>query len=381
MASFEGRTTRAAVMRGVDRPVEVEELEIAEPGAHEVLVRMAASGVCHSDLHVLNGDWPAPTPIVLGHEGAGVVERVGPRVESVEVGDPVVLSWLPSCGRCVNCLGGKPYLCRLAPDTVYRHLMPDGTTRLRAGDEAVHSFLTVGSFGEFAVVPESGAMRIEPGVPADQAALVGCAVATGFGAVANTVRVTAATSAAVIGCGGVGLSVIQGCVAHSLGPLIAVDIDAAKLAVAAEFGATHTIDASATDPVAAIAEITDRVGVEFAFDAIGTKATIEGAVRSLAAGGTAVLVGMPAEGVMAEFEPNQLIAFEHKIVGCNYGSCNPPIDFPRLIDLARAGKLDLEAMISARLPLERADAAILSLARGEGIRSVLHPGAEQRWPA
>ncbi|HEY5334225.1 MAG TPA: alcohol dehydrogenase catalytic domain-containing protein, partial [Solirubrobacterales bacterium] len=298
---FQGRTMRAAVMRGINRGLEIEELEIAEPGPGEVLVRLGASGVCRSDLHVWNGDWPeVPVPIVLGHEGAGVVEEVGSRVDRVAPGETAILSWLPSCGACRSCLAGKPYLCLTAPDTVYRHVMPDGTTRLRSGDEAVHSFLTVGSFGEFAVVPESGVVPIEGTVGMDRAALVGCAVATGFGAVANTARVTVGASAAVIGCGGVGLSVIQACRAHVTAPLIAVDRDASKLAAARDFGATHVIDASRSDPISAIAEISGGVGVEFAFEAIGLKATIEQAISVLAPGGMAVLVGMPAEGVMVE---------------------------------------------------------------------------------
>lgn len=369
-ASFEGRTTRAAVLREVGRPMEVEELEIAEPGPGEVMVKLGAGGACHSDLHVLNGEWSESRPIVLGHEGAGTVEAIGDGVERLAPGDRVALSWLPSCGHCRYCIGGRPQLCAAAPETVFQHLGRDGTTRLRKGGEDVFSMLTVGAFGERTVVPERGAIPIDEEIPFDRAAVVGCAVTTGFGAAVKTAQVTAGQSAAVIGCGGVGLSILQGCAAQSAEPLIAIDTNLDKLEVATRFGATHTIDASRTDPVAAVLELTDG-GVDFAFEAIGLKATIEQGFGMLAPGGASVLVGMPPDGVKVELDPNLMAGFEHRVLGCNYGSCNPAIDFPRILDLYRRGRVDLDSMITRRISLEQVNEAFDEMAAGEGIRTVV----------
>jgi S-(hydroxymethyl)glutathione dehydrogenase/alcohol dehydrogenase len=368
-ARFEGRTTRAAVLREVGRPMEIEELEIAEPGPGEVMVKLGAGGACHSDLHVLNGEWAEALPIVLGHEGAGTVEAVGAGVERLAVGDRVLLSWLPSCGCCRYCVMGRPQLCAAAPETVFQHLGRDGTTRLRAGDESIHSMLTVGSFGERTVVPESGAILLEDSVSFDRAAVVGCAVTTGFGAAVKTARVAPGDGVAVIGCGGVGLSVLQGCAAQSADPLIAIDTNPEKLEVASRFGATHTIDASQTDPVAAVEALTG--GVDFAFEAIGLKATIEQALAMLGPGGATVLVGMPPDGVKVEIDPNQMAGLEHRVLGCNYGSCNPPIDFPRILGLYRRGRIDLDSMITRRVPLEQVNEVFEEMAAGQGIRSVV----------
>lgn len=371
-ARFEGRTTRAAVLREIDRPLQIEELEIAEPGPGEVLVRLGASGVCHSDFHVLKGDWAdVRRPIVLGHEGAGTVEVVGEGVERVGPGDHVALSWLPSCGRCRQCLAGHPQLCLSAPETVYENLMFDRTSRLRCGDEQVYSMLTVGSLGEYTVVPEVGAVPIDASIPFDRAAVVGCAVATGFGAAVNTARVWPGASTAVIGCGGVGVSVLQGCAAESANPIIAVDTSAAKLVLAEEFGATHAVDASDRDPVEAVREITDGLGVDFAFEAIGLKVTIEQSIAMLGNGGAAVMVGMPPDGVKVEIEPTVMTSFEHRVLGCNYGSCNPGIDFPRILGLYQQGRLNLDSMISRRLPLEEINDAFAAMAAGEVVRSVI----------
>lgn len=368
-ASFEGRTMRAAVLREIGRPMEIEELEIAEPGPGEVLVRLGAGGACHSDLHVLNGEWAEARPIVLGHEGAGMIEALGAGVERLAVGDRVVLSWLPSCGVCRYCVSGRPQLCAAAPETVFQHLARDGTTRLRAGDEPIRSMLTVGSFGEFTVVPASGAIPLDDDVPFDRAAVVGCAVTTGFGAAVKTARVAAGDGVAVIGCGGVGLSILQGCAAQSAEPLIAVDTNPDKLEVATRFGATHTIDASQTDAVAAVQALTG--GVDFAFEAIGLKATIEQAIGMLGPGGAAVLVGMPPQGVKVEIDPNEVAGLEHRVLGCNYGSCNPPIDFPRILGLYRRGRIDLDSMITRRISLDQVNEAFEEMDAGEGIRSVV----------
>jgi S-(hydroxymethyl)glutathione dehydrogenase/alcohol dehydrogenase len=368
---FEGRTTRAAVLREIGRPMEVEELEIAEPGPGEVMVKLGAGGTCHSDLHVLNGEWAeVRRPIVLGHEGAGTVEAVGAAVEKLGVGDRVLLSWLPSCGRCRYCLTGRPQLCAAAPETVFENLARDGTTRLRSGDEDVYSMLTVGSMGEHTVVPESGAIPLDDAVPFDRAAVVGCAVTTGFGAAVKTARVGPGDSAVVIGCGGVGLSVLQGCATQSADPLIAIDTNPEKLETARRFGATAAIDASTTEPIEAVAELTGG-GADFAFEAIGLKRTIEQALGMLAPGGAMVLVGMPPDGVKVEIDPNLMAGFEHRVLGCNYGSSVPADDFPRILTLYRRGHIDLDSMITRRLSLEHVNEAFEEMTAGRGIRTVV----------
>jgi S-(hydroxymethyl)glutathione dehydrogenase/alcohol dehydrogenase len=370
-ARFEGRTMNAAVFYAPGEPLRIEELEVAEPGPGEVLVRLGASGLCHSDYHVIAGEWSVPTPLVLGHEGAGVVEAVGRGVAEVDVGDHVVLSWCPNCRICEYCVSGRPQLCQLALATTYQSVMFDGTTRLRRGDVPVHAFTAVGSFGEYAVVPESGAIRIPYDVPLDRAALVGCAVATGFGAVVNTARVPVGATAVVIGCGGVGLSIVQGARASAAAPIIAVDVHPGKLELARALGATHTIDALSADPVQAVQELTGGRGVDFAFEAIGLPHTIEQAAAMLAPGGTAVIVGQAAEGVRISLDPFVISDREHRIIGSNYGSCRPAIDFPRLLGLYSAGRLDLDALISRRIRLEEIDEGFDAMRAGEGVRTVI----------
>ncbi len=362
---------RAAVFRGVGRPLEVEEVDVAEPKSGEVLVRVAASGVCHSDYHVVVGEWDAPVPLILGHEGAGVVEAVGEAVERVGVGDPVVLAWGSGCGRCEYCASGRPQLCEVAAATTYNSVMLDGTTRLRQADAPVWAYLAVGSFGELAVVPETGVVKITPEIPLEQAALVGCAVATGFGAVVNTARVPVGASVAVVGCGGVGRSSSQGAGASSARPVIAIDVSDEKLELARSLGATHVINGSAEDAVQAVFRLTGGRGVDYAFEAIGLAATIEQAAAMLAPAGTAVLVGMTPEGVKVSLDPLLIADREHRIIGCNYGSCRPASDFTRILDLYMHGVIDLDAMISRRLRLDEVGDGFEAMRRGESVRSLI----------
>lgn len=368
---FEGRTTRAAIMRAVSQPLEIEEVEIAEPGPGEVLVRMEASGVCHSDLHVLDGDWETVLPLVLGHEGAGIVDAIGDGVKRVAVGDPVVLSWTPGCGACAYCVTGRPHLCEKLFQSARQNVGPDGTARLRASGQDVYSFLGVGSFAAHSVVPESGAVRITDGIPLDLAAVVGCAVTTGFGAATKTVQISVGATAVVIGLGGVGLSIVQGCAAQSVGMLIAIDVHDDKLQLAMQLGATHVINAKERDLVAAVSELTDGRGVDFAFEAIGLKATIEQAIAMLGPQGSAVLVGMPPEGVRFEADPLTLMGFEQRVMGSNYGSANPPIDFPLLLELYRRGRINLDALVTSRIVLDDINEAFSAMSRGEGVRTVV----------
>ncbi|MFF8605641.1 Zn-dependent alcohol dehydrogenase [Streptomyces sp. NPDC015346] len=368
---FQGRTMRAAVMYEVSQPLVVEEVEMAEPGPGEVMVKLANSSVCHSDLHALDGAWPPPVPIVLGHEGAGTIEAVGPGVTRHRVGDPVVLSWTPGCERCRFCLVGRPNLCEKLAETVHAGVMYDGTTRMRKDGRPIYTYMGTGSFGEFTVVPETGAVAVPSGVPTDVAAVVGCAVTTGFGAATKTVRIAPGDTVVVIGLGGVGLSVLFGCAAQSAGKVIAVDVHDDKLAMAKRAGATHVINARETDPVAAIWELSGGRGADFAFEAIGLKATIEQALGMLGTRGTAVLVGMAPEGVRFEADPTLIAMMELRIVGSNYGSANPPIDFPRILGLAQADQLDLASLITSRVPLDDINDAFDAMKRGEGIRTVI----------
>ena len=368
---FEGRVMRAAVMREVGLPLGIEDVEIAEPGPGEVLVKMAATGVCHSDLHALKGEWQMGLPLVLGHEGSGIVEAVGAGVQRVAVGDHVVLSWTAGCGSCLYCLSGQPNICAHLLESVHQNVMFDGTTRLRKDGEPIYGFLGVASFGEYAVVPESGAVTVKRDIPLDLASVVGCAVATGFGAASKTVQVPVGASTAIIGLGGVGLAILQGCVAQSARSVIAIDVRDDKLELASRLGATDVINARNDDPGAAVSELTGEAGVDFAFEAIGLKATIEQALAMLGRRGTAVLVGMPPEGVTFEADPLLISAFEQRVVGSNYGSSNPAVDFPRLLELFERGRIDLSSMVTRRLPLGEINEAFASMERGEGVRTVI----------
>jgi S-(hydroxymethyl)glutathione dehydrogenase/alcohol dehydrogenase len=366
---------RGAIFEGSGRPLVIDELEIDEPHAGEALVRVSASGVCHSDYHVVAGEWASPTPIVLGHEGAGVVEAIGERVTGVGVGDHVILSWTPYCGRCAYCLRGRLNLCALAADTAYASVMFDGTTRLHRGGSDVYGYLAVGSFAEYAIVPETGAIPIRKDAPLDRAAIVGCAVTTGVGAAINTAQVEPGASALVIGCGGVGLSVIMGAALVSAWPIIAVDVVDSKLALAQRVGATETVNARSMDVLEAVREITGGRGADYAFEAIGLARTIELAYDALCPGGTAVVVGQVPEGVKASFDPYVMSDREKRLIGSNYGSARPPLDFPRIIDLYMVGRLDLDALVSQHIRLEEINEAFAAMERGETVRSIVEYGA------
>lgn len=365
---------RAAVFHGPGQPLRVEELTVQEPQAGEVLVRMTASGVCHSDFHVVLGEWGAQTPLVLGHEGAGVVEAVGDGVTSLQPGDTVALSWTPSCRRCRYCVSGRPQLCTEAVENAYRNVMPDGTTRLSLDGQPVYSYLSVASFGEYAVVPESGAIKVDADVDPSLAALVGCAVTTGIGAVINTAAVEPGATVAVIGCGGVGLSTVMGAALSSASRIIAVDLSAEKLALAAKAGATDTIDARDIDVPAAIQELTGG-GVDYAFEAIGRARTIEQAYESLAPGGSAIVVGQVPTGVTIEIDPMAMSGRELTLKGSNYGSARPSIDFARILDFHRRGAIDLDLLIGARIPLDRINDAFDALREGTTARTVIEFGS------
>ncbi|MCW4355204.1 Zn-dependent alcohol dehydrogenase [Hoyosella sp. YIM 151337] len=363
---------KAAVFEGVGKPIQVEELDLQDPQEGEVLVRLAAAGVCHSDFHVVKGEWASDSgSLVLGHEGAGVVEKIGSGVTTVAVGDHVILSWVPYCGVCRYCQAGKPALCPKVEQTAYLNVQYDGTSRLSRDGEVVSSYLATGAFADHVVVHETGAVPIRKDAPLDRAALVGCAVATGVGAVINTADVRPGDSVLVIGCGGVGLSVIMGAKLVSAGQIIAVDMSDKALDLAKALGATAVINPSSTDVTVAVSELVGEAGLDWAFEAIGLKSTIEQAYELIAPGGTVVVVGQSADGVTIEIDPMVMSDREKSIIGCNYGSSRPAIDFPRLIDLYMAGKLDLDGLIGHTARLDEIGDAFERMRRGEGGRTVI----------
>jgi S-(hydroxymethyl)glutathione dehydrogenase/alcohol dehydrogenase len=378
------RLVKAIVLaEGAIRP-ELVDVELAAPKAGEVEVAVVAAGVCHSDLHVVSHEWDVPMPVVLGHEGSGVVTAVGPGVTVPAVGEHVVLSWVPSCGVCRYCLAGKPAQCSLVAEVVAPlGVLHDGTSRLSRGGKVVHHYLGVSSFAERVVVPASGAIPVRKDAPLDVVALVGCAVATGVGSVLNTAGVKEGSTVAVIGCGGVGLSCIQGARLAGASRIIALDLIPAKLELALKLGATEVIDGSAGDPVAALKALVPE-GLDYVFDAIGLISTTEQAIASLGLGGAAVIVGLPPTGRTARFDPLALAEADQRILGSNYGSTVPSRDIPWLVDLYMDGKLDLESLISARRPLAEAADALDDLASGQALRQLLitaTPTLQERNPA
>ncbi|MFV6025829.1 zinc-binding dehydrogenase [Streptomyces sp. NPDC056264] len=366
-----GRTVRAAVFSRPGSPIEIADVQLAAPGPGEVEVAITAAGVCHSDLHVLKGEWEVPAPAVLGHEGAGIVTALGADVTGLEVGDHVVLSWVPSCGTCRQCRLGRPWQCEPVASVIASGgVLFDGTSRWSRDGSPLHHYLGVSSFAERVVVPASGAIRIRRDAPLDVVALIGCAVATGVGAVRNTAAVEEGATVAVIGCGGVGLSCVQGARLAGASRIVAVDIDSSKLDTACRLGATDTIDSSQVDAVHALRAAVPE-GLDYVFDAIGKITTTEQAIAALGQGGAAVIVGLPPTGSTARFDPLTLAEANQRILGSNYGSVDPQRDIPHLVDLYVDGLLDLESMISARRPLDEAQAALDDLAAGRALRTLL----------
>lgn len=363
---------KAAVFDGTR--IEVADVELAPPGPGEVLIDIAAAGVCHSDLHVLRREWKVPIPLVMGHEGSGVVAALGEGVIGLSVGDHVVLSWVPNCGECRYCLLNRPAQCQVVAEIVASQgMLYDKTSRLSRDGRMIHHYLGVSSFAEQAVVPQSGAIKVRSDAPLDLIALIGCAVATGVGAVRNTAKLVQGSTSAVIGCGGVGLAVVQGARLEGASVIVAVDISEQKLEIAKKLGATHTL---LVDPGMNVPEaLKDLVpeGLDYIFDAIGKIETTEQAIKALGLGGSAVIVGLPRTGEVARFEPLSLAEADQRILGCNYGSAVPQVDIPRLVDELMNGDLDLESMVSARRPLDETDAALRDLASGSALRQLLIP--------
>ena len=355
--------TRAAVLHEVGAPLVVEEVEVAAPRAGEVLVRLAASGVCHSDLHTLNGSFPWPLPAIFGHEGTGVVEEVGPGVANVAPGDHVILTWLPYCGECRQCRRGRPNICE-GQGWSDGGLMMDGTSRFTGASGMIHH-CTASSFAERTVVAAQTCIPVDPSLDLVELCLFGCAVMTGVGAVRNSADVQPGDTVAVVGCGGVGLNVVQGARIAGAGRIIAIDRVPEKLALARELGATEVIDASAVVPSEALPEGADHV-----FEAIGAPATIETAVSLVAPGGQALLIGMAPVGATVPITPLDLTTTDRSIRGSWYGGVVPERDFPLLIDLYRSGELRMDSLVQ-RIPLDGINDAFDAIRRGDAVRSVI----------
>ncbi len=363
---------RAAVLYEPGKPLVVEEVDLESPRQGEVLVKIVATGVCHSDLHYIKGDLVMPLPVILGHEAAGVVEAVGPGVDSVKPGAHVVLLFAPACGHCRYCDSGRPHLCEMRYRV--RGKMPDGSTRLRVRGEEVHHFTCVSSWAERAVVPAAGVLPIGDDVPLSVAALLGCAVTTGVGAVVNTARVTPGSSVAVFGLGGVGLNVIQGARIAGAVTIIGVDLLDHRLEAARRFGATHTVNARGDDPVKAIQDLTGG-GADYAFEVIGRAAVVRQAVDCLARGGVAVVVGIPPAREELVLPGPAFVLNEKTLRACFYGSARLRFEIPRLLSLYHAGQLMLDELVTAAFPLERVNEAVAALDRGDGLRSILQMSA------
>jgi S-(hydroxymethyl)glutathione dehydrogenase / alcohol dehydrogenase len=363
---------KAAVLPGVDQPLEIrDDVEVAPPKAGEVKIRMAASGVCHSDLSVQNGTIPLAMPIVLGHEGAGVVEEVGEGVTKVEEGDHVVVSWVPQCGQCFFCTHGQAYLCEMAAMQLAGGLV-DGTTRLTSGGNPLFQMAMAGTFSEVAVIPEMSAVKVPDSIPLKSAALIGCAVLTGVGAALNTADIATGDTVAVVGCGGVGLNVIQGARLAGAGEIIAVDMNETKLQMAKEFGATQGINAAHGDPVAKVMELTAQRGADIAFEVIGLDQTIMQSMMMTRRGGETILVGVPRMEVMLSTPAAFGLVYTAKTIkGCWYGSSNVHSDVPRLIELYEKGQLKLDELISKEISLDGVNDAFETMKGGEVARSVI----------
>jgi S-(hydroxymethyl)glutathione dehydrogenase/alcohol dehydrogenase len=361
--------TRAAVLWKPGEAVEILEVELAPPRKGEVLVRIAACGVCASDLHVVDGDLPEPLPLVLGHEAAGVVVETGPGVERLAPGDHVVLALIPSCGSCRACRSGRQRFCELSGRMAATGTLADGTSRLSLDGTRLHHFNSVSAFAEYAVVPESAAVPIRRDVPLEAAALCGCAVITGFGAVVNTARVPAGARVAVWGCGGVGLNCVQAARLAGAVVIVAVDVSADKLEAAERLGATVLVDARRQDPVEAVREAT-RGGADYVFEAIGREEAIQQAWGAAASGGSVVVVGMMPKGDLLTIDPWWFV-YEKNLLGCCLGSARIGVDIPRLLELYVAGRLALDELVSHRLPLEELPDAFNRLRAGEALRQLV----------
>jgi S-(hydroxymethyl)glutathione dehydrogenase / alcohol dehydrogenase len=362
--------TRAAVFFGAGRPFEVRDLELDEPRAGEVLVRMAAVGICGTDLHSVKGEWLRPTPSVLGHEGAGVVEAVGEGVASLGPGDEVVLSWAPSCGECEDCSRGRPARCVTLNRAIAASTLPDGSTGISLDGETVFRGTATGALAERIVVSERVALPIGEGVPLEQAALLGCAALTGVGAALFAARVEPGSSVLVVGAGGVGQFIVQGARIAGAEEIVCVDPLEARRELATRLGATRVCG---PDELKELMKSELRGGVDYAFDAVGDPETTTVAFRWTRNGGTCVIVGLPAAGKRLDLDPVEFVRRERILTGTIYGSEDPAVALPILLDHVRAGRLDLASQLGPSYPLDEINEAIEASLAGSPGRVLVRP--------
>jgi S-(hydroxymethyl)glutathione dehydrogenase/alcohol dehydrogenase len=357
---------KAAVLREVNVPLEVEEVQVDAPGPREVLIRTGASGVCHSDLHYVEGSYNIPKPAILGHEAAGIVEAVGEQVFYLKPGDTVIMCLSVFCGHCEFCLRGQPVLCTRT-DVVRG---PEQPPRLRKDGEGITQMAQLGSYAEMMLVHENACVKVRQDVPIDRLALIGCGATTGLGAVLNTAAVEPGSTVCVVGCGGVGLNCIQGAALAGALRIIAVDTVETKLTMAREFGATDVIDASSGDVVERIRDLTDD-GVDYSFEAIGLKQTAEQCYQMLRPGGTATVIGMIPEGTMIEIDAGGFLRRERKLQGSSMGSNRFRTDMPRYVEFYLQGRLKLDELVSQHVKLEQINEAFADMKGGNVARSVI----------
>ncbi|MGH7646424.1 MAG: Zn-dependent alcohol dehydrogenase [Gemmatimonadales bacterium] len=360
---------KAAVLYKPNTPLEVVDLQQQGPQGGEARVQVRAAGICHSDWHIMNGDWQVPLPMVLGHEAAGIVEEVGTGVANVKPGDHVIFSFRPHCGRCLYCNIGRSILCDGHASA--RFAMLDGSFRLKRNGEDVRQMARIGTFSERVVAPAEMLVPIRRDMPWPQAALVGCCVPTGVGAVTRCAQVEMGASVLVIGCGGVGLNVVQGARLAGAGKIIACDLLDNKLAYAKEFGATHTVNGRAENVVERVKELTGGRGADYAFDAIGSAETTLQILEAIRNGGTAVIVGMAPMSTTAPVAPYWMALFEKTLRGTLYGSVRPDVDFPHLVDLYMDGRLKIDQLISRTYTLAEINEGFAAMRSGQVARGVI----------
>jgi S-(hydroxymethyl)glutathione dehydrogenase / alcohol dehydrogenase len=356
---------RAAVCYAFGQPLVVEEIELDPPQVGEVKVRVQASSICHSDVHLIRGDWGGQLPVVAGHEAAGVVEEVGPGVTLARPGDRVVVSLLRSCGRCLHCTTGSPHACTGT-------FALDRETRLhnKRGEPLIQG-IRMGAFAEAVVVDQSQVVQLPDDMPLDCAALLACGVVTGLGAVVNTARVRAGQSIVVIGAGGVGLNSVQGGALVGAHPIIAVDLLDSKLAAARAFGATHTVNAEQQDAAAAVRDLTGGRGADYAFVTVGSTAAMAQALTMIGIEGTVVIIGIPPAGATVPLPVREMVFYGQKVMGSTNGNTRLRVEVPRLVDLYRHGRIKLDELITARYRLDEINEAIEAMEQGRALRNVI----------
>ncbi len=354
---------KAAVLYEAGQPLVIEDVELEDPKAEEVMVKIGAAGICRSDRHFMHGDAKIPLPVVLGHEGAGTVEKVRPGVTSLTPGQQVILSFVPACGRCKSCREGNANLCDTHMAT--GAFMYDGTCRLHKGGQDIHHMGKVACFAEYAVLPETGCVPMSATIPMDIAAMIGCCVPTGVGAVLYSADVKPGSTVAVVGCGGFGLHVIMGAKLVNAAKIIAVDIRESQLEFAMKFGATHSVNASDRDPVAQVKEITGGKGADYTFEVFGSADTTKAAYDMCGKRGTVTVVGLAPAGAEAPINAVDLVRMEKTLRGTYYGSARSQVDMPKMVELYLSGKLPLDDLVVRHYTLDQINQAYGDMDQGE----------------